>query len=102
MRLVATTSHQARRPLWSTIAWKTWQRFFKRSAMKAATYLRRPMTQSTGSSGGSWIRKATRLNFGNHRPGNNPHERRNRADAKPLLQAERQRAGGTHGRGDEP
>src|SRR5437588_4034101 len=73
MQQVATTSLQAKRPLWSTIAWKTWQRFFKRSAMKAARYLRRPMTQSTGSSGGSWIRKATRLNFGNHRPGNNPH-----------------------------
>src|SRR6266404_2353963 len=75
MQLVATTSLQARRPLWSTIAWKTWLRFFKHFAMKAATCLRRPMTQSTGSSGGSWIRKATRLNFGNHRPGNNPHAR---------------------------
>src|SRR6266550_868818 len=71
MQLVATTSLQASRPSWSTIAWKTWRRFFKRSAMKAATCLRRPMTQSTGSSGGSWIRKATRLNSGNHQPGNN-------------------------------
>ena len=53
----------------------------KRSAMKAATCLRRPMTQSTGSSGGSWIRKATRLNFGNHRPGNDPHARRSKAGA---------------------
>ena len=61
------------------MARKTWQRFFMRSAMKAATCLRRPMTQSTGSSVGSWIRKATRLNFGNHRPGNNPHARRSKA-----------------------
>src|SRR6266576_7045967 len=87
MQLVATTSLQARRPLWSTIAWKTWQRFFKRSAMKAATCLRRLMTQSTGSSGGSWIRKATRLNFGNHQPGNNPHARRRKALSKAVNSA---------------
>jgi hypothetical protein len=78
---LVTTSLQASRPSWSTIAWKTWQRSFKRFAMKAATCLRRPMTQSTGSSGGSWIRKATRLNFGNHRPGNNLRARRGKADA---------------------
>src|SRR5580765_2351625 len=95
MRMMANTSLQARRPLWSTIAWKTWQGFFKHSAMKAATCLRRQqMTRITGSSGGSWIRKATRWNFGSHRPGNNPHARRGKTGTARLART----LGGLHSR----
>src|SRR5882762_7704761 len=70
---MVSTSHQASRPSWSTIASKTWPLYFSRFGTKDATSWRRRTTPSTENSVGSWILRATRLSFGSHHRGSELH-----------------------------
>src|SRR3989442_9689030 len=70
LRRKATSLRPALQLSWSTTGWTISTRWSKPCAKKAATSSRRLTIPSTGNSDGSSIQRATKLNFGNHRPAN--------------------------------